>query len=195
MLSILNFPATVVGYGACQLREVFLCNFLCCFSVTSLANYCNRRLEVLKVNFCKNITVPSLVKLASHCRRYVDPFQASFPLPYNSSPFFFHPLPPVTSSVTGVCPAGCLAPCFVVLFENIFNCAISLIVSSSKSQHLMSKWNCLVLLNLACFPPFCNFVHFLHKLGSKKCQLGQVERESAQFSLFCNFWQILAISV
>ena len=42
-------------------------NYSC--RITSLANYCNRRLEILKVNFCKNITEQNLVKLATQCRR------------------------------------------------------------------------------------------------------------------------------
>ncbi|XP_033751788.1 uncharacterized protein LOC117335722 isoform X2 [Pecten maximus] len=38
-------------------------------SVSMLANFCNQRLETVKLNFLSDITDPVIIKLAKHCRR------------------------------------------------------------------------------------------------------------------------------
>jgi len=58
----------------CNDRSIHLFNHVTvcvCVSVTAVANGCRQTLQVLKLNYCKQITVDCLLRLARTCRRSV----------------------------------------------------------------------------------------------------------------------------
>ena len=125
--------------------------FFCLVRVSAIASYCCSSLQVLKINFCKQIDIKCLIKLVKNCKRY-DVIRSSIAQVYDTKKYCFR---------SADCRSCTCTECEVYLRCN--RSKISTLLSSSRltKTELVQAFKDLLLSNflLRCLPSLLMIYH------------------------------------